>query len=157
MSAYRDVAIACPHCHVALTAVERPHATQHTCPRCGGIWIDDDELQRMFIELAIPPRAPLGPLELQAGPVPCPRCGEPMAVERTAGGEPPLIDVCAAHGAWFDRDELEIALTRLQHEQLDRARGPYHNAGPDAVVFIWLWQLFRRARDEPPRTRGLPF
>lgn len=48
----------------------------------------------------------------------CPRCDEPMsrrafAVETGAaeGAAPVIVDVCAAHGTWFDAGELRAALT----------------------------------------------
>ena len=42
----------------------------------------------------------------------CPRCGEPMshrALSRGSGA-PVIVDVCTAHGTWFDAGELRAAL-----------------------------------------------
>ncbi len=158
MTMYRQVHLSCPRCTTQLVAVSDPY-TRHTCSGCGGVWIDEDELRRMLEAIAIQPWAPLGPLELEAGPTPCPRCREPMAVERTHGEHPTeqkQIDVCPDHGAWFDRDELELALQQLQLDRIDKERGPYYKQPAEALLFIWLYQLFRGDRTEPPRRRGRP-
>jgi Zn-finger nucleic acid-binding protein len=150
-------ALTCPRCPLALIEVTTPRITRHTCNGCGGVWIDDDDLRRLFEELALDPAAPLGPLELATGPLRCPRCREAMAVERTLGAEPTaLVDVCAAHGAWFDRDELAHALHQLQLARLEKERGPYHDVPDELKVLVWLYRLFRRDEPEPIRTRGRP-
>ncbi len=156
MTMYRQVQISCPRCATELVAVGAPYP-RHTCSGCGGVWIDEEDLRRMLEAIAIHPLAPLGPLELEAGPLRCPRCREPMAVERTVGVEPTeMIDVCADHGVWFDPDELALALERLQLERIDQERGPYYNQPVELVPFIWLYRLFRSDSTEPPRTRGRP-
>jgi Zn-finger nucleic acid-binding protein len=156
MTMYRQVHIHCPRCASQLVAVADPY-TRHTCSGCGGVWLDEEDLRRMLEAIAIHPWAPLGPLELDVGPVPCPRCREPMAVERTLGEAPTAeIDVCPEHGAWFDREELPLALQRLQIDRIDRERGPYYNQPVELLPFIWLYQLFRGDRTEPPRRRGRP-
>jgi Zn-finger nucleic acid-binding protein len=153
---YRQAQITCPRCATELVAVTTPQITRHTCRGCGGVWIDDDDLRRVLEELSLDPRAPIGPLELVAGPLRCPRCREAMAVERTRGPEPiAQVDVCPDHGAWFDRGEMALALQQLQIERIDKERGPYYKQRADDLIFIWLYELFRRKDPaEPPRTRG---
>ena len=154
---FRQVELACPRCGIALVAAPTEPIPRHDCRDCGGVWIDEAELRRVLEELRIDPQAPIGPLTLEAGPLRCPRCGKPMAVERTRGEEPTAqIDVCPDHGAWFDRGELAHVLERLGLAQIEEERGPYHGAPIELVPFIWLYRLFRRDPAEPPRTRGRP-
>jgi Zn-finger nucleic acid-binding protein len=157
MTMYRQAQITCPRCATALVALTTSQSTRHTCTGCGGVWIEEEDLRRIFEALSLDPLAPLGPLELEAGPLRCPRCREAMAVERTHGAEPTaLIDVCPRHGAWFDRGEMALALDRLQLRRIDKERGPYHDVDETMLLFVWLYQLFRPEPREPFRTRGRP-
>lgn len=158
MTAFRHVQLTCPRCGAALGAVSTPGLTRHPCSGCGGVWIDEEELRRLLEELRIDPLAPLGPLLVEAGPLRCPRCRAPMAVERTVGGEPSAaIDVCSEHGAWFDPRELEHALHQLQLERIEKERGPYHDVPDEIFPFVWLYRKFRGDGPEAPRrTRGRP-
>jgi Zn-finger nucleic acid-binding protein len=158
MTMYRQAQITCPRCATALVAMPAPQSTQHTCTGCGGVWIEEEDLRRLFEELSLDPLAPLGPLELEEGSLRCPRCRKAMAVERTHGAEPTAeIDVCPDHGAWFDRGELTLALDRLQIKRIDKERGPYHGVSAEELIFVWLYRLFRPDPAEPPpRTRGRP-
>lgn len=72
------------------------------CRRCHGIWLDEELVEQ---------RA-LSPLELTGGQYSerhCPVCDETM-------DEPLVFDVpidrCAAHGMWFDKEELDEVVKR---------------------------------------------
>jgi Zn-finger nucleic acid-binding protein len=157
MTLYRQAQITCPRCGTALVAMGAALSTRNTCTGCGGAWVEEEDLRRIFEDLSLDPLAPLGPLELVEGPLRCPRCRKPMAVERTLGEEPTAqIDVCPDHGAWFDRGELAHTLDRLQLQRIDKERGPYHDVPDEIVLFVWLYRLFRSEPEEPSRTRGHP-
>jgi len=62
------------------------------CPNCGGIWLDDEELDGLF------------------GTMVCPKCTRTMAVREMHGVE---YDVCASCGSvWLDRGELGTLVER---------------------------------------------
>src|SRR5262249_8876737 len=83
----------------------------HACDTCGGVFADRDVMDRVlagdvaaFRELAseatrAPPRPATTPRDLA-----CPKCQSvmtPVRVERAGC----VVDVCRAHGVWFDRWE----------------------------------------------------
>lgn len=159
MTMYRQAQITCPRCTTALVAMPTVQITRHMCTGCGGVWVEEEDLRSLFEDLSLDPLAPLGPLELDTGPLRCPRCRESMAVERTHGDEPTaLIDVCPRHGAWFDRGELALALERLQLRRIDKERSEDQADTPELMLLIvWLYRLFRPEPPESTRKRGRPF
>jgi Zn-finger nucleic acid-binding protein len=85
----------------------------HGCGRCGGVWLATACAQRFAKSL------PLDAIKLAARAshgarvvpdtapaAPCPVCTRPMNRVRAAAARVDL-DTCAAHGTWYDRDELE--------------------------------------------------
>jgi Zn-finger nucleic acid-binding protein len=104
-------ALPCPRCRERLY-VGRAEMTLHGCGRCGGVFLDNADSQRLV--KAFPDDAvalsehagALSPDEPNLGEAaPCPVCAAPMMRTRIdrAGLD---LDVCAAHGTWFDRGEL---------------------------------------------------
>jgi Zn-finger nucleic acid-binding protein len=102
------------------------------CAACGGIWLDTDELQPILsavsatysTELARDTlrRATAGiPAAERAAQVPCPRCAAAMPPLNFSYSSGVILNVCAEHGLWFDRDELE----RVQafHEAWEAKKG----------------------------------
>jgi Zn-finger nucleic acid-binding protein len=62
------------------------------CPNCGGIWLDDEELEGLM------------------GTMVCPKCTRMMAVRELRGVE---YDVCPSCGSvWLDRGELGMLVER---------------------------------------------
>jgi Zn-finger nucleic acid-binding protein len=104
----------CPRCEdAALAAQARGSARALVCHRCGGLFLDVEAARqvarktvRPFVALAddaarSPPRPARRALVLA-----CPVCG--TAMERVhLPGAGCHVDVCAAHGVWFDRWELQ--------------------------------------------------
>jgi len=89
----------CPRCATDLQRGEHGTCVADGCRACGGVWLDAATAQQLL--------APLGKRAVQeqgAGTqLSCPVCRAPMVVALAAGVE---LDVCSAHGVWFDRDEL---------------------------------------------------
>lgn len=96
------------------------------CGACGGLWIGAEAFRRLA------ERARAGEVEeLPARPSrrggwqpahtaiaregrlyrPCPRCGALMNRQNYGRSSGVILDVCSAHGVWFDADELERLLT----------------------------------------------
>jgi Zn-finger nucleic acid-binding protein len=119
-TAYRDSVGArdlnCPRCEAHLFQVQAEELAGDGCARCGGIW-----LKGVKSVDALAPRVPaakaLGQLvsERCAGDptirlqdrIACPECGARLT--RMLAGDVD-VDVCAAHGIWFDRNELPRAV-----------------------------------------------
>jgi Zn-finger nucleic acid-binding protein len=118
VSPYRDPAAApavCPRCTDAtLEAHVRGLASVLACRTCGGVFAERDSVIGMLegqtsdlVELAdeatrAPPNPKLVPIDLE-----CPRCGILMTKVQIRKAHVP-VDVCAAHGVWFDRWEAQL-------------------------------------------------
>ena len=105
----------CPRCAGPMRDVAVGKATMRGCTQCGGVWLaraeverlgrerDDDLAKASWSAFGIP--AMLAPRGNNRALITCPECG--VATRRS---EIPNtvheIDVCAAHGTWFDRGEL---------------------------------------------------
>jgi Zn-finger nucleic acid-binding protein len=145
----------CLRCAADLTPTEKGGVTRHVCGSCGGMWIDDDQLDRLLVRLGLSADEPLGPIEHHPSNLPCPVCTKPMEQESSYGTEPRvLIDVCADHGAWFDRDELGVIVYDLQEEHV--ARSPLDlDAGTSlGTALRALATTVRMAKVQPNRVRG---
>lgn len=118
-----DPAGPCPRCTDVLLAPLAMGPTHvSACRSCGGVFVDRDTLERFaggdtgdLRALAdeatrAPPRPRTLPLQLE-----CPRCQTPMrrVLVPRARCE---IDVCPAHGAWFDRWEIQVIADAMRDE-----------------------------------------
>jgi len=83
------------------------------CGSCGGIWVDNDGSRRIVqsldtavanLALRASEHATARPDTSRAG-LPCPSCAQPLRRVRISRAEVD-VDICDAHGTWFDRDEL---------------------------------------------------
>lgn len=121
----------CPACASPLAASHVGELEVKACQACGGLWLDramfeqlgaDRERQGAILgALPVPVAAPQGPL----APVqyrPCPGCGQRMNRVNYAKRSGVVLDVCKAHGIWFDKDELRRVLAFIAAGGLDRAR-----------------------------------
>jgi Zn-finger nucleic acid-binding protein len=119
VTAYRDLidppSGPCPRCvDTPLYPLSHGAARVFRCKACGGVLADRQTLQRFasgdradLRALAdeatrAPPRPPT-----VAGAVECPWCGHTMRSVLIPAARC-WIDVCPAHGAWFDRWEVQI-------------------------------------------------
>jgi Zn-finger nucleic acid-binding protein len=91
-------------------------ATVDRCGGCGGLWFDRGEVERVM-RLDVSGTRP-DARSMSAWPkwraterdvryVPCVRCGERMARRAIAPRAGPVVDLCRAHGIWFDGGEFE--------------------------------------------------
>ncbi len=87
------------------------------CPRCSGMWLDDEVFGRLVERarrgrtgLAPPPRRAGGEAERRWSYRPCPLCGGLMSRRNYGGRSGVILDVCSRHGVWFDGDELRRTL-----------------------------------------------
>jgi Zn-finger nucleic acid-binding protein len=113
---YRSSAssVACPACGTPLTPLATPLPAS-ACASCGGAWLtnetaihvmrgigDAQDEELVQTTHAASAHAPSHPPADQ--PRACPVCASPMTPLVVLGV---TVDSCAAHGTWFDRDEVE--------------------------------------------------
>ena len=121
----------CPACAKPLAASLVGDLETRACLACGGLWLDRAVFEQLGANrerqgavlgaLPAPPLPPVAALE----PVqyrPCPACGQRMNRVNYARRSGVVLDVCKAHGLWFDRDELRRLLGFIAGGGLDRAR-----------------------------------
>jgi Zn-finger nucleic acid-binding protein len=163
---YRDPQrLMCLRCsEVALSPVEIAGVARHTCSRCAGMWIADDQLDVLMVKLGFEPDEPLGPLA-EWSALRCPVCRRPMVEEHAYGRGPMVpVDVCPDHGAWFDGGELQAVVARLHLELADRDRSHVEptvgqhivgqlTAGVSLMVRA-IRDAWRGNRPRPSRSRG---
>lgn len=105
---YRSAGPSCPRCKRLLVELAVESGSALGCEQCGGVLIDDAGFaavrERLYATIlkrtGAPPDAPMFDPSTM---LPCPRCGETM--KRTWLANVP-IDLCTAHGTWFDAHEL---------------------------------------------------
>jgi Zn-finger nucleic acid-binding protein len=118
----------CPRCKdVPLRVLARGETRVSVCRGCGGMFARHDTLERLAggdaadlywlaSEAArAPPQPPPRP-----GEVACPWCQTPMLPVAVPTARC-SIDVCPAHGAWFDRWEAQLVAHTLRDPQAARA------------------------------------
>ncbi len=93
----------CPRCAQAL---EQDGAAAG-CKACGGVWLEQARLVDMLREMRVEPTVPVFAVRAGADRCACPTCGELMIAVSLEGVD---LDRCAAHGVWFDAQELERTL-----------------------------------------------
>jgi Uncharacterized protein conserved in bacteria len=101
------------------------------CGACGGLWLDPSSLQRLSDQreehadvvsvLALRTPTIAAPPDVVRY-VPCPVCEKLMNRKNFAQSSGVILDVCADHGVWLDRGELERVLGFVAGGGLARAR-----------------------------------
>lgn len=122
----------CPRCRVDLNAIVVGQTNLRECPKCEGIWVDtatleqicsDRERQSAVLGMAAPlPEPAEGDVEKNIRYVPCPVCGALMNRVNFAHCSHVVVDVCAKHGTWFDKDELRRIIEFIRAGGLEQAR-----------------------------------
>ena len=100
------------------------------CPKCEGIWADAESLQKICADreqqavvLGLPRTLPVDTNSLEnVRYVPCPVCNTIMNRVCFAHCSGVVVDVCRAHGTWFDKDELRRIVEFIRAGGLDVAR-----------------------------------
>jgi len=121
----------CPACAKPLAGNQVGEMAVQACQACGGLWLDRavfEELgtsrERQGAVLGALPApgvahiATLEPVQYR----PCPACKQRMNRVNYARRSGVVLDVCKAHGIWFDQDELRRVLAFVAEGGLDRAR-----------------------------------
>lgn len=120
----------CPRCQIGMKAVTVGTNTMLECSECEGIWVDADTLQQISADrekqafVSAAPAALNQPLQIEKTIryVPCPVCHELMNRGQFAQCSHVIVDVCSAHGTWFDKDELQRGVQFIRAGGLEKAR-----------------------------------
>jgi Zn-finger nucleic acid-binding protein len=127
------VALACPRCTgKEMTPVRLGSSRVHECPGCEGLWVDN----RTFLSICVDRerQSQVGPERRAAGTaraaggietrvkyLRCPVCRAMMDRINFARVSGVVVDVCADHGTWFDRNELQRIVDFIAAGGLDRS------------------------------------
>lgn len=119
----------CPRCKVNLEHTSIGEAAVHICPRCSGIWLDEEtfnsvckdrEAQAAVLNYLTDTRPPEMP-PAKISYVPCPSCGQLMNRNNFLRVSGIIVDVCKHHGVWFDADELTGTINFIQNGGIELA------------------------------------
>jgi Zn-finger nucleic acid-binding protein len=125
----------CPSCHLPLESQSLDGEILERCERCGGEYVARDALGRLLSRYAASPSSREtaytrpSPFSDPVRYRKCPACGEMMLRKNFRESSGVIVDVCAAHGVWFDRGELATilafastgALAKAERDIADRA------------------------------------
>jgi Zn-finger nucleic acid-binding protein len=121
----------CPRCQADMKAVTIGANRLLECPQCQGLWADAASLENISTEreqqaavLGMPGThgADTVDLEKNIRYLPCPVCHKLMNRVNFAHCSYVIVDVCKAHGTWFDKDELRRAVEFIRAGGMEKAR-----------------------------------
>ncbi len=117
----------CPRCNNSLDVEQHGDITMERCGRCGGRWIDPQDLKAILDLIKLPVSGPMSRTGVDLTDVQedacCPRCGVPMEPFNYAGDSGILLDKCRnCGGLWLDHGDLErvLAVVSAADQDLDR-------------------------------------
>jgi Zn-finger nucleic acid-binding protein len=118
----------CPRCGARLQAREYADMSVDECDRCGGLFIPPAMMDRIVTAhdrganlcLALPQRAVNREAKVQY--IQCPVCGKMMNRQAFGRYSGVIVDICKAHGLWFDSGELAEVIRFVQRGGLERKR-----------------------------------
>ena len=126
-----DGKMLCPKCNgSAMQTVKVGKSSLWECPACEGMWLDattlevicaEKDQQAAVLGMASAPRE-AAHVETSFRYVPCPVCRQLMNRVNFAKMSGVIVDVCKAHGTWFDRDELRRLVDFIRAGGLEKAR-----------------------------------
>jgi Zn-finger nucleic acid-binding protein len=151
------VELPCPRCKGGLRRRTLGKSDVIECGACAGLWLSQETVQQLVERADEQDQAGLDLGEASAhapapgamrveGYIPCVACGQLMQRRNFAGSSGVIVDLCGAHGVWFDHRELERLLEYVRAGGLRRAR---------AREIERQEQRLRRLREEQPALRGL--
>jgi Zn-finger nucleic acid-binding protein len=121
----------CPRCSAALHALRIDDIVIDECGGCRGVFLDHAAIKRITVDrsqaraevlLGVLLRVELNPVP-SAGQkmyLPCPVCHVVMNRRLFAAGTGVIIDVCRAHGTFFDAGELPQIIELMMNGSLDK-------------------------------------
>jgi Zn-finger nucleic acid-binding protein len=120
--------LGCPHCEIELEVFRGAPGALRDCGACGGQFVEHALLRdlierRELYGIAVPRHARrANPLDQPVRYVPCPVCKQMMHRKNFGGTSGIIVDMCHAHGTWFDTGELPHVLSFVESGGLAQAR-----------------------------------
>ena len=120
----------CARCELPMTPREVGDVVIDECTGCGGLFLDREAVQRVLDDhgratllLDTLPRTEHHPLPKPGAKmyIKCPMCSVLMNRKLFASGAGVVIDVCKAHGTFFDAGELPAILEFVKNGGLEKA------------------------------------
>lgn len=119
----------CPSCRTPMLSGTLRDVPLHECGKCYGLWLGTATFEHICRN-AEQQAAALGSAQPVGGPltlapvryVRCPQCNELMHRLNFAHCSGVIVDVCRAHGTWFDANELHRIVHFIRAGGLDRSR-----------------------------------
>lgn len=120
----------CPRCDRALAPTRVADVVIDECAGCGGVFLDHIAIERVIADRQqVRAEALLGalPREVSSEPVSgrmyvkCPTCRAVMNRRQVVMGSGVVVDVCRAHGTFFDAGELPRTIEQVMNGGLERA------------------------------------
>jgi Zn-finger nucleic acid-binding protein len=144
----------CPRCNIAMKNKNIKDIKIHECPKCKGIWFDQDELRKAkdqtdpdlnWMDFEIWKHEDR--FNLSAKPIPCPKCSIEMAAIQY-GDTNVEIDYCSkCRGTWLDEGEFGKIINVLTDELETKSVSDYIKSsleeakeiitGPEGLVSEW--------------------
>jgi Zn-finger nucleic acid-binding protein len=120
----------CPRCRNLMNKVVIGTTKMQECPKCEGLWVDAATVEQLYAERdrqasvlqTGEPGTSSGVVEEKIQYLPCPVCSTLMNRVNFARYSNVIVDVCKAHGTWFDRDELRRTIEFIRAGGLDKAQ-----------------------------------
>jgi Zn-finger nucleic acid-binding protein len=120
----------CPACASSLLKGAVGPNQVYECDKCFGIWLDAGTFERICRaaeqQAVAVPGGQLGTATISTLETVryrrCPACQDLMNRVNFAQCSGVIVDVCRAHGTWFDRDELQRIVEFVRGGGLDRVR-----------------------------------
>jgi Zn-finger nucleic acid-binding protein len=157
----------CIRCNVPLTRKNYEGVEIDQCAKCGGVWLDEGELQQVInrqeegfspeiVQAAVRdgfagiPRAEEQSLER------CPKCGAQMTAVNYAYHSGIIIDRCPQqHGLWFDGLEMEKIQANQEHwkREIEEHKNSYLQKmkNVEAANHVAVQEMGDRAEQVPSR------
>ncbi len=114
----------CPRCRQPLTCQLVADTLIDHCDGCLGLWIEHDALEHLIevhqnrptqrFRPTAQPRSEAARKRQRVVYVKCPECAGLMTRRNPATRSGIIVDVCHAHGVWFDHEELAHLLAQVR-------------------------------------------
>ncbi len=148
-----DGVMGCPRCDSPMNAIMVGDSVLDDCVQCGGVWLahevfkdivqsqrDRTKFTRILRELEPGPAVALGSGITRQAPetderfyVNCPQCGSMMDRRQFAAVSGIVVDVCRAHGVWFDHDELPRVVQFVGDGKLQKVAKTRHKQRMNSI------------------------
>lgn len=119
----------CPRCGVGLNLLQIAETSLRECKKCDGLWADVETFENICAEkekqsavLSFIGNRVEHKLSEKVKYVACPDCKQLMNRNNFARSSGVILDICKAHGVWFDSNELPKIIEFIHKGGLEHSR-----------------------------------